>query len=452
MRLVPARIIEAKRQGASLSSGELEGFFRGFLRGEIPDYQMAAFLMAVHFMGMDREELDVLLEVMISSGASMDPSHLPGPAVDKHSTGGVGDKTSLVLAPLAAALGAVVPMMSGRGLGHTTGTLDKLEAIPGFRTGLALEEFRGVLGEVGVTMMGQTEEMAPLDRRLYALRDATATVPSLPLIAASIMSKKLAEGIRGLVLDVKTGAGSFFPELEEGRALAETMVELGIGRGVRTTALITGMDAPLGRAIGNGLETVEALLCLAGQGPGDLEELSLALTGEMLLAGGLAATPQEGVARAREALDRGEGAERMARLVEAQGGNPGVVENPGLIPGAPEVRVLEARDGGFVQEINPLLLGHGVVELGGGRARMDDDLDPRVGFVLEVGVGDPVAPGTPLGQVHARDPRGADGGLSILGGAVVVGEEPPEPRPPLIRERIGWDDWGPETKDSGRED
>jgi len=436
MRILPSRVIEAKRQGRSLPSEELEAFLNGFLVGDIPDYQMSAFLMAVHFQGMSREELDTLLDLMIHSGAVLDLSYLPGPRVDKHSTGGVGDKTSLVLAPLVASLGAFVPMMSGRGLGHTTGTLDKLEAIPGFRTRISLEEFQGILKEIGVAMIGQTDEVAPLDRRLYALRDATATVPSIPLIAASIMSKKLAEGIGGLVLDVKTGAGSFLPDYQDSLALAKTMVRLGEGQGVRTTALITGMDAPLGRAVGNGLETREALECLLGKGPQELEELSLDLAGEMLFAGGLASSPEEGAGRAGEALADGKGAERMARLVEAQGGDPRVVENPALIPTAPYRMTVEASGGGFVQEVDPLALGYGVVELGGGRRRVEDEVDLRVGFLLRVAPGDRVEAGAPLGEVHAADRRGLERGREILKEAVVLGEEGLPQRPPLVRARV----------------
>ncbi len=337
--LVPSLLIERKREGGELAPEELEAFFQGFLADQVPAYQMSAFLMAVHFQGMSPTELEVLLDLMIHSGEVLDLSDIPGPCVDKHSTGGVGDKTSLVVAPLAAELGLTVPMMSGRGLGHTTGTLDKLEAIPGFRTRLSLREFRSVLSQVGVAMLGQTEEIAPLDRRLYSLRDSTATVPSTPLIASSIMSKKLAEGIDGLILDVKTGAGAFLPDLEAGRELALAMTRLGEGRGVRTAALITGMDAPLGRAVGNGLETKEALRCLAGEGPTDLSELCSTLVGEMLFLGGLAEAPAEGSAKAREALAQGRGLERMSRLVEAQGGDPRVVEDPELIPSAPEKAV-----------------------------------------------------------------------------------------------------------------
>jgi len=385
---IPSRLIDKKRRGGELTQEELEAFFLGFLSGEVPDYQMAAFLMAVHFRGFSGAELESLLDLMIHSGEVLDLSHIPSPKVDKHSTGGVGDKTSLVLAPLAAELGLCVPMMSGRGLGHTAGTLDKLEAIPGFRTQLTLGEFRSVVEEIGVAMIGQTEEIAPLDRCLYALRDATSTVPSLPLIAASIMSKKLAEGIQGLVLDVKTGEGAFLTELEDSRELARTMARLGEMRGVRTTSLVTRMDAPLGRAVGNGLETREALECLAGEGPEDLADLSVALVGEMLYLGGLEGSPEAGVLRARDALSQGRGVDRMARLVELQGGDPGVVEDPLRIPQAPEVKVVTAMASGFVGKISPVSLGYGVVELGGGRRRMGDMVDLRVGFVMGVKPGD----------------------------------------------------------------
>jgi len=436
MGVLPSRVIERKRQGRPLTSDEVTAFFQGYLAGEVQDYQMSAFLMAVNFRGMTESELGSLLEVMVQSGAVLDLSHLPGPRVDKHSTGGVGDKTSLVLAPLVAALGAFVPMISGRGLGHTTGTLDKLEAIPGFRTRIPLDRFRKVLERVGLAMMGQTEEIAPLDRRLYALRDATATVPSIPLMATSIMSKKLAEGIQGLALDVKTGRGSFLPELQDSLELARTMVGLGEGRGIRTLALVTGMDAPLGKAVGNGLETREALECLGGRGPGDVTDLSLRLAGEMLWAGGLVSSPEEGAERAQRALGEGKGLERMARLVEAQGGDPRVVENPHLIPEAPFREVVEASEEGFVQEVDPLALGYGVVELGGGRRKIGEELDLRVGFIVDVAPGESVRPGAPLGKVHAADGAGLERGRAVLRGAVRLGEaEPPSPGP-LVRERV----------------
>jgi pyrimidine-nucleoside phosphorylase len=422
--------------GGELSAREIRALFEGYLRGEVPDYQMSAFLMAVFFQGLSRRELDTLLDLMVHSGSTLDLSHLPGPCVDKHSTGGVGDKISLVLAPLAAELGLFVPMMSGRGLGHTAGTLDKLEAIPGFRTSLSLEEFLAVLEEVGVAMVGQSEQIAPLDRRLYALRDATSTVPSIPLIAASILSKKLAEGIQGLVLDVKTGAGSFLPEIEKSRTLAGLMTELGEGWGVRTTALITDMDTPLGRAVGNGLETREAFECLAGVGPPDVSELTAALVGEMLVLGSLTESAAEGAEQARRALGEGKGMERMARLVMRQGGDPRCVEDPTLLPSAPVVEVEVSRDAGFVHGIEPVPLGYGVVEMGGGRRRMEDPVDPRVGFVLRVRHGDRVEKGDPLGEIHARDEDGLDLGRRALQAAISLHADPPPPPRPLVREKL----------------
>jgi pyrimidine-nucleoside phosphorylase len=438
---VPSRLIEKKRQGEELNEEELSSFFLGFLAGEVPDYQMSAFLMAVHFQGMAPQELEALLDMMIESGDVLDLASVSAPKIDKHSTGGVGDKTSLVLAPLAAELGLCVPMMSGRGLGHTAGTLDKLEAIPGFRTQLSLEEFRRVVEAVGVGMIGQTDQIAPLDRRLYALRDATGTVPSVPLIAASIMSKKLAEGIDGLVLDVKTGSGAFLPDLNEGLELARTMVGLGEARGVRTTALMTGMGVPLGRAVGNGLETREALECLHGGGPEDLAELSAALTGEMLFLGGIAGDPESGTVMAREALDQGRGVERMARLVELQGGDPRVVEDPGMLPTAPEVKAVPASQSGRVEEISPRTLGYGVVEMGGGRRRMGDPVDLRVGFRLHVRPGDVVGEGDPVGEVHAADGRGLETGSRVLTEAIRILPEAQwnqdsKPFQPLIQERV----------------
>lgn len=435
-QLIIPRIIEKKRQGEVLSNEELETFFLGYLEGSVPEYQMAAFLMAVYFRGMADSEVDALLEVMLRSGRVLDLSAVPGPKVDKHSTGGVGDKTSLVVAPLAAELGLKVPMMSGRGLGHTTGTVDKLEAIPSFRTHLDPAEFSATLADVGLVMVGQTEEIAPLDRRLYALRDATATVPSIPLIATSILGKKLAEGLDGLVLDVKVGEGAFLPHPSDARKLAETMTAMARSRGVRAAALLTRMDAPLGLAVGNGLETAEAFRCLAGLGPPDLEELSLILVGEMLFLGGLESCPRSGMEKAREALGAGRALERMARLVERQGGDARVVEEPDRIPSAPVRMVVEAEREGVVGRIHSRSLGEGVVELGGGRRRMDDAIDPRVGFVLAVRPGDEVGVGQPLGVVHAADEGAALRARRRLLEAVEIGEGTGDAGPTLVLERI----------------
>ena len=434
--MIAYRVIERKCAGETLSDAELEGFLGAYLEGGVPDYQMSAFLMAVFFRGLSDEELDTVLRVMIESGASLDLDHLPGPRVDKHSTGGVGDKVSLVLAPLAAELGMYVPMMSGRGLGHTGGTLDKLEAIPGFRTDLPLEEFKAVVGREGFAMTGQTPEIAPLDKRLYDLRSVTGTVPAIPLIATSIMSKKLAEGLTGLVLDVKTGRGAFIPELDKATELAQTMVRLGTVAGVDTVALLTSMDRPLGRAVGNALETTEALECLAGGGPQDLRDLTLALAAEMMLVGRLAADADSARGQAAEALDSGRPLERFARVVELQGGDPLVVEGARPLPTSSIQRAVGADREGFVGAIDPLALGHGVIELGGGRSRLGDEIDPSVGFVLEVGVGDRVGRSQPLGVVHARGEEGAIRAGAVLRRAVSVVDEPPGDGIPLVSHRV----------------
>lgn len=419
--MIPVRVIEAKRDGQSVPVEALEAFLQAYLDGQVPDYQMSAFLMASYFRGLSPAEADALVRCMLGSGAVLDLSGLGGPRVDKHSTGGVGDKVSLALAPLAAELGLFVPMMSGRGLGHTTGTLDKLEAIPGFRTQLTLDEFRGVLARVGCAMIGQTSEIAPLDRRLYALRDVTGTVPAIPLIAASIMSKKLAEGLTGLVLDVKVGSGAFIPEEERALELARTMVVIGEAHDLPTVALLTAMDRPLGLAVGNGLETAEAVACLKGDGPGDLTDLVVAEAAEMLRSGFPELAPTAAEARARDALASGRALERFIRLVEAQGGDPAWVDEPHRFRTAPETLVVEAGTDGVVTGIDPLALGQAVVTLGGGRTRMDQGIDLGVGFELAVKPGDRVGRGDPLGTVHARDPGGAEAGARALRGAVSVG-------------------------------
>ncbi|MBW3534332.1 MAG: thymidine phosphorylase [Gemmatimonadetes bacterium] len=361
--MIPARVIEAKRDGRALSRGEMETFFQAYLRGDVADEQVAALLMAVFFRGMEPEELDALTRIMLESGDRLDLGDLDGPRVDKHSTGGVGDKVSLALAPLAAELGIYVPMMSGRGLGHTGGTLDKLEAIPGFRTDLSLDEFRRVLGDVGCAMIGQTPEIAPLDGRLYALRSATGTVPSLPLIASSIMSKKLAEGLTGLVLDVKLGEGAFLAGEDLAFDLARTMVRLGEAHGVRTVALTTAMDRPLGRAVGNALEVAEAVACLRGGGPDDLRTVVVALAAEMAMVAGPWTEREAAAERAASALDDGSALERFGRLVAAQGGDTDVVDRPGRsLASAPETAVLEAARSGVVEAVAPKVLGWAVVE------------------------------------------------------------------------------------------
>ena len=434
--VIPQQLIAHKRDGGALSGSELETFLRGYLDGHVGDDQMAAFLMAVYFNGLTDAELDVLVEVMLHSGEVLARGAPRGPRVDKHSTGGVGDKVSLVLAPLAAELGLVVPMMSGRGLGHTGGTLDKLESIPGFRTRISLERFDRILDSVGCAMIGQTEEIAPLDRRLYALRDVTATVPSLPLITASIMSKKLAESLDGLVLDVKVGEGAFLSRVEDARALARSMVGVGAARGLAATAVLSAMDRPLGRTVGNSLEVREAVECLTGHGPGDLRELATELTAEMALAGGMVRDLGEGRRRAGETLAGGGALERFQRLVAAQGGTLDLTREGYGLPVAPVTEVVAADRDGVVAVINSRALGHGVIPMGGGRTRQDQDIDPRVGFELEVGVGDRVSRGDPLAVVHGASQDDLFIGARVVNQAITVADSLESSPLPLIVERI----------------
>jgi pyrimidine-nucleoside phosphorylase len=395
----------------------------GYLEGTVEGYQISAFLMAVYFKGMSSEELTALVDVMLHSGQVLDLSYLPSARVDKHSTGGVGDKVSLPLAPLVAEAGIYVPMMSGQGLGHTGGTLDKLASIPGFRTDLSIDRFREVLGLARVAMIGQTPEIAPLDGRLYALRSVTGTVPSIPLIAASIMSKKLAEGLTGLVLDVKAGSGAFLTDLEASESLAQTMVEIGHSHGVETVACMTAMDRPLGKTIGNALEVRESLEILRGEGPADTRDVVLGLAAEMLALGGAAADPVEGRARATALLDSGRPLERFQQLISLQGGDPRVVDDPdGHLPVAPARAEARAARDGIVTAVHPRPLGRLVVELGGGRLRLTDSVDLSVGIDRLVSPGTEVRRGDLLGRIHARNAAGLEQGLQALQAAVEIGE------------------------------
>jgi pyrimidine-nucleoside phosphorylase len=407
----------------------------------VEEPQVSAFLMAVYYRGMTPTELGALVEVMLQSGSVLELDHLPAARIDKHSTGGVGDKVSLPLAPLVAEAGIYVPMMSGRGLGHTGGTLDKLEAIPGFRTDLPLPRFLEILEAERTAMIGQTAEIAPLDRRLYALRSVTGTVPSIPLIAASIMSKKLAEGLTGLVLDVKTGSGAFLTDPEASRELARTMVALGEERGVTVVARLTAMDRPLGRSVGNALEVAEAVACLRGEGPDDLRQVVLALAGEMLALGGEAPDPEAGRDAAQVLLDSGRPLERFRRMIERQGGDARIVDEPERLPRAPVVAGFEASRTGRVSAVHPRPLGMGVVEIGGGRLRLTDRVDPSVGLDALVAPGTRVQAGELLARVHARSRDDAERLLAVLREAVVVqSEEDDDPAEadllPLLGERI----------------
>jgi len=428
-------LIERKRDGGRIGSGEWRQLRAAYAAGDIPDYQMAALAMAIFFRGLDRAETGALTDAMLRSGATLELSHLRVPRLDKHSTGGVGDKVSLVLAPLVSCLGVAVPMMSGRGLGHTGGTLDKLESIPGFRTGLSLSEATTQLEQFGCALIGQTGEIAPADRKLYALRDATGTVESIPLIAASIMSKKLAEGLTGLVLDVKFGSGAFLPERERGLELARTMIELGADHGCPVIALLTAMDRPLGRACGNAVEVEESIMALRGEGPPDLMRVTYALGAEMLLLAGTVRDRDDARRRMEVAISSGRAAEQLQRIIEAQGGDPRVVDDPGLLPEAPECDVYFAPRAGVVARVEPRAVGHGIIALGGGRTRVEDVIDPAVGFVITARPGDVVKAGEPLATIYARDEAGLEAGRAALAQAIVVADDA-EPPLPLIAHRV----------------
>ncbi len=435
--MLTGALIARKRDGQELSPDEWRAIVAGVTDGSVTDHQAAALLMAVFFRGLSPAELDALTDAMRDSGRRLAFGDGVPARVDKHSTGGVGDKTSLILAPLVAACGLAVPMISGRGLGHTGGTLDKLEAIAGFRTDLTLDEVRRQVERIGCVMVGQTDDLTPADRRLYALRDATGTVEAIPLIAASIMSKKLAEGLQGLVLDIKQGSGAFLPDRARGLELARTMIALGAARGCPTVALLTAMDRPLGHACGNALETEEALLALRGEGPGDLLEVTLALGVEMLLAGGAAAAAGEARRRLEETIASGAAADRCRALIEAQGGNPVVVDDPAGLPQAPKSGVWESPRDGFVTTVAPRTIGAAITALGGGRRKLGDAIDPAVGFVITAKPGQRVARGEPLATIHARDDGGLAVGRKALAEAITIGDAMPTGVLPLVGERVG---------------
>ena len=430
-------VIRHKRDGGTLDREEIDFFVQGVTGGGFPDYQASALLMAILLRGMSAAETAALTDAMVRSGVRVDYPGIDGLPVDKHSTGGVGDKTSLILAPLAAACGAYVPMMSGRGLGHTGGTLDKLESIPGFRTALSLAELRTALADIGCALIGQTAEIAPADRILYALRDVTGTVESIPLICASIMSKKIAEGIGGLVLDVKTGVGAFMKTPEASRQLAESLVAIGIASGVRTEALITSMDAPLGRMVGNALEVIESIETLKGRGPADLESLSVTLAARMLIAAGLERDEAAAETRIRTALSSGSALDMFRRIVERQGGNPAVVDDYALLPSAPDRHAVRALRPGYVAAVHAEKVGRAAVALGAGRATLDDVIDPGVGIDVRCPPGTRVDEGEAVLMVHHRAGRGLGDALALLGSAVHVEDAPPLLRP-LIVDRIAY--------------
>ncbi|MDX2031438.1 MAG: thymidine phosphorylase [Blastocatellia bacterium] len=399
----PQDLIEKKRDGRELTRDEIAFLIRGYTRDEIPDYQMAAWLMAGFLRGMTEAETQALVEEMLHSGDVLVHDHIAAPKVDKHSTGGVGDKTSLVIAPVAAVCGVAVPMISGRALAHTGGTLDKLEAIPGFRTDLSLDRFREVLQACGLALIGQTREIAPADKKLYALRDLTATVPFRPFIVASIMSKKLAEGIDGLVLDVKTGNGAFMRELDDSRKLAEMLAAVGRRMGKRVTALITDMNQPLGRWVGNAVETFEAIDCLRGNLAGDFADLNIELAARMILVGGVETDIERARSQARDAIVSGAALERFRRCIELQGGDPRVCDDPTRLPQATRQRTVTTEHGGFVARIETDEIGRVVMDWGGGRRRLEDPIQYGVGLQIHAKLGDELRPGDPLVTAHFND-------------------------------------------------
>ncbi len=426
--------LRAVRDGLALAPEELHAFIDGVVAGDIPDYQAAAFLMAVFHRGLSDELTVALTLAMRDSGRVIDLSDIKGMKVDKHSTGGVGDKISLPLAPLVAACGVPVPMVSGRGLGHTGGTLDKLESIPGFRVDLDIERFRKQVADIGVCLIGQTADLAPADKKLYALRDVTATVESVPLITSSILSKKLAEGIDALVLDVKVGKGAFMKDERSARKLAESLVRVGSGAGLRVRALLTSMEAPLGTMVGNALEVRESIAILRGEGPKDTTELTLALGAEMLQLGGVAPSSEEGRTRLQQAMQSGTGLDTMRRLIEAQGGDPRVVDEPHRLPTAQHATDVVAPAQGFVHSIDAFAVGTAAMRLGAGRARAEDRIDPAVGVELLRRVGDAVHPGEPLARVYHNGPAGS--AVEEILAAYGIAAEPPA-QLPIIIDKLG---------------
>jgi pyrimidine-nucleoside phosphorylase len=425
----PAELIQRKRDGEELSDEELTELVLGYGRGEVPDYQMAAFCMAVFFRGLSDRETYAMTNALIASGETVDLSALLGrKVVDKHSTGGVGDKTSLAVGPIVAACGVPFGKMSGRGLGHTGGTLDKLESIPGFRTELSLDEFVTQMREVGIAIIGQTADLVPADKQLYGLRDVTATVDEISLIAASIMSKKIAAGAEAIVLDVKVGDGAFMKTLADARALAETMQAIGRHAGREVTALLTDMNQPLGSAVGNALEVVEARATVNGRGPADFTELVLTACSRLLAYSDLGIDVDEGRRRAEAAMADGSADEAWVRWIEAQGGTA----DEDALPVAPIVRPVPSPAGGFVTSLSAIGIGNAAVHLGAGRRTKEDEIDHAVGIVVHAKRGDRVEEGQPLADVHARTEAGAEEAAREVVAAYTFGDAAPEPRSVLL--------------------
>ncbi len=430
-------LIRRKRDGAELQRSEIEFLVNGYTRDAIPDYQISAWLMAVLWRGMTRAELAALTESMLNSGEVLSFPELPAAKVDKHSTGGVGDKTSLVIAPIVAAAGLYVPMISGRGLGHTGGTLDKLESIPGFNVNLSVADFRRILAQCGAGLIGQTKEIAPADKKIYALRDVTGTVESPYLICASIMSKKLAEGIDALVLDVKTGSGAFMKAEKDAVFLAELMVETGQRLGKRIAALITDMDQPLGRAVGNALEVAECIDVLSGKGPGDLRELCLILSAWMFLLGKRVVSIDQGRELAEQMISSGKARDKFREMIRLQGGNPAVIDDPSFLPQAPHTAEVKSPSSGFVTGFMTEQIGTAGVLLGGGRAKKEDSVDPAVGIMVHKKIGDKVAAGEPLCTIHYNSTEGLQQAQPLILESYRIEAVPLLQQQPLVHRVIG---------------
>jgi len=420
-------LIERKRDGGLLRGEEIHWLISEYARGQLPDYQMAAMLMAVFKEGLNADELDVWTDAMLHSGEVLDLSHIDAPKVDKHSTGGVGDKVSIPLAPIVAACGVVVPMMSGRGLGHTGGTVDKLESIPGFNTRLDPEEFKTIAENIGLVLGGRSATMAPADGAIYALRDATGSVPSIPLIASSIMSKKLAVGLGALVLDVKVGRGAFMKDLDRARLLAETMVGIGKARGTPVVAILTDMNQPLGRMVGNANEIIESIEVLQGGGPQDLIEVVYRLGEEMLMLGGIDDTRADARRRLKQAIASGAAFEKFEQVVIAQGGDPAVLHDPSLLPKAQDEHTIRATRSGFVARIDAFDIGTAGLRLGAGREAKEDEIDPAVGMAIEVKVGDEVTAGQALVRIFWNDQGRLARALPMIEGSFEISERPGTP-------------------------
>ena len=436
----PQDVIRKKRDGEHLNMEEINFFIDGVTRGTIADYQISALLMAVYLNGMNDAEQGMLTEAMLNSGNILDFSHIDKPKADKHSTGGVGDKTSLLIAPMVAACGVCVPMISGRGLGHTGGTLDKLETIPGYRVDLSATEFESVLQRVGYAMSGQTAELAPADKKMYALRDATSTVEAIPLIVASIISKKGAAGLDAMVIDVKVGSGAFMRQEARAETLAHALVRTGNSLGIRTRALLTDMNQPLGRAVGNSLEVKECIQLLRGEGDAGAQpvmDLSLELSAHMLVLAHVASSLPAAFERLKEVVSSGSALECFRTNVEAQGGDPRVCDDPDkFLPLATETFKVESPRSGFVTKVDTAEIGHAIAAIGGGRVRIDDRIEPTVGFVADVKIGDSVSAGTSLGSVYSADDSKAREAARRIQASYSIGDQPLSEIPQLVKEVI----------------